>query len=229
MHSDLQTGFAWEVKLPGKGTNSSSWGAKPRATLVIWPDTTDEEQLAIPVQVARTLARKKKTGEIEPKSRAELLYLLDDASMSAARLRIERLINRREYSSEDIRTKLRQDGFTQKTVNSCVERACEVGLISDERYASAYIRSKILCGWGIRRIERELAHKGIEIDSIDGWPEEYFDSQDELSRAMDVVRSRRVEGRHAYECLVRHLCGKGYPTGIAMQAVRKVLEERSDA
>jgi regulatory protein len=172
------------------------------------------------------LSARKKADEIHPGSRAELLYVTKELSLSSARSRIERLIDRREYASSEIRRKLREDGYHSDVIDQCVKRACEAGLVSDQRFADSFIRSKVYSGWGMARIARELSRRGIEADTLPGWPYEYLDPEDELSRAEDLARTRRVYGPRAYEKLVRHLCGKGFSMSVATKAASQVLGER---
>ena len=183
----------------------------------------------MPVRVARLLADKRKTQELRPGSRNELLFAIEELSRSCARARIDRLLDTREYSSSEVRSKLRQDGYAPEVIDACVARACEVGLISDARYADAFIRSKLGAGWGAARITRELSAKGIEIFQLRGWPDDYFDPDDELSRALEVARRKRVSGPRSYEKLVRHLSGKGFTFGVATKAARQALDEREAA
>lgn len=226
--SNGSAALVWEVQLPDKGSRVRAWGAKPRATLLMSLGSAHEEHLALPVQVGRILAAKQRSGEVHPVSRAELLYVVGELSRSCARSRIERLIDRREYSSEEIRAKLKQDGYASATIDACLSRAMEAGLVSDARFADAFIRSKLSCGWGMMRIERELARRGIDATGVAGWPDKFLDPQDELSRAVELASTRRVSGPRAYERLVRHLCSKGYATGVAMRAARLVLAEREE-
>ena len=220
--------LAWEVRLPGK-RSSLSWGSKPKGTLVINPDSGDEERMPIPVAVARLLTSKKKADEIHPGSRAELLYMVGEVARSCARARIERLIDRREYASDEVRRKLREDGYAAKTIDACVTRAQEAGLISDHRYADSFIRSKVYAGWGMARIARELSQRGIDVSQVEGWPYEYLDPDDEPARAYELACRRSVSGPHAYEKLVRYLMGRGFTSSAAHRAARRVIDERSDA
>lgn len=193
--------------------------------MVVAPDTTEEERLTVPVSAARVLAKKQASGEIHPQSRAELLYLLGEACRSCARSRIERLIDRREYSEQEVRRKLKDDGYSQKVIDECVGRACNAGLVSDARYADSFIRSKVYAGWGMSRISRELLQRGIDVEQVEGWPYEYLDPEDELERAVALAQTRSVSGTRAFEKLVRYLCARGYRTGVAVQAARRVLEQ----
>ncbi len=226
-HTSQAEALAWEVELPGK-RSSLSWGAKPKGALLIGSDPADAERIPIPVAVARILTSKKKAGEIHPLSRAELLYMVGEVSKACARSRIERLIDRREYASDEVRHKLHEDGYAASTIDACVSRAQEAGLISDQRFADSFIRSKVFAGWGMMRIARELSSRGIDVSQVDGWPYEYLDPDDETQRAYEVASSRRVSGTRAYEKLVRYLMGRGFSSGVAHRAAHRIIEEQDD-
>ena len=221
--------LAWDVEVPGKEQAYTSWDRRPRGTLIIGvPGSGGEERISLPKQVARLLRSKKESGEVSPSSRAELLYMVRQLEQSCARTRIQRLIDRREYSTHEIRTKLQQDGYGRNAIDACLDRACEVGLVSDRRFADNLIRSKVGAGWGMTRIARELKRYGIDIKDVPGWPYDYLDPEDEVERAVEAARRKRVMGPRAYEKLVRHLCSRGYATGVATRAARHVLDEREE-
>ena len=220
-----QTLLAWDVVVPGKQQSYSAWDRRPRGTLLIGPEDGHQEHVLLPKQVARILQSKKKSDEIHPASRNELLYIVRELEHACARTRIQRLIDRREYSSVEIRQKLQQDGYSEQTIDACLDRAREVGLVSDRRFADNFIHSKVASGWGMERISRELTRYGIETKDLPGWPYEYLDPEDEVERALNVAQRKRIEGSRAYEKLVRHLCGKGYSTGVATRAARMALDQ----
>ena len=223
---DSQQLLAWNVEVPGKEQTYTSWDRRPRGTLTIGNKSDGgEERITLPKQVARLLRSKKESGEVSPASRAELLYMVRQLEHSCARARIQRLIDRREYSTSEVRTKLQQDGYGKQTIDECLSRACEVGLISDRRFADNLIRSKIGAGWGTMRIGQELKRRGVDINDVPGWPYEYLDPEDEVERAVEVARRKRVSGARAYEKLVRHLCSRGYTTGVAARAARRLMDE----
>ena len=219
--------LSWDVCLPER-RRAALGTQKPRGTLIIYAGSDNEEQLKIPLSVARILRSKRRSGEINPGSRAELLFMVGELSRTCAQLRIERLINRREYARSEVVEKLRQDGYNPQIIEDCVARACEIGLVSDARYADSFIRSKVYAGWGMARIERELSRKGIDVAQVRGWPYDYLDPEDELTRAVDIASTRRVSGATAYQKLVRFLCGRGFSTSVASRAARQVLDTRND-
>lgn len=195
--------------------------AKPRATVVARFEGGDEE-LRIPMAVGCLLASKQKAGEIHVDTREELSYLIDSLANACANARIERLVNRRDYARQELIEKLELDGYRRQTIAQCIDRACTIGLVSDRRYADVYIRSKLAGGWGIGRVERELARKGIDVDELPGWPYEYVDPEDELTRAIDIAGSRRMTGERAYQKLVRFLCSRGFSLSVATKAASQV-------
>jgi regulatory protein len=192
------------------------------------PGSEQEERLVLPVAVARALEKRRDSGEIHPCSRAELRFIVGELARACASARIERLIDKRDYSAAELRDKLRRDGYADKTVETCVMRAIEARLVDDARYADVFVRSKLSAGWGAQRIERELSRRGVEVSILPGWPYEYFDPEDELTRALEVASRKRVREPHAYEKLVRFLCGRGFAPGVAHRAARRTLEERED-
>ncbi|MDI9589620.1 MAG: regulatory protein RecX [Acidobacteriota bacterium] len=202
----------------------------PRATLVIWPGEDREERITVPLAVGRALRarRKRDQGRGGPASRAEFLHVVGEVARGCAAARIERLIDRREYSRQGICQKLRRDGYAASVIDLCVSRACETGLVSDSRYADSYIRSKVAAGWGMPRIERGLAQGGIDTSQLDGWPYDYLDPDEELARATRLAMAKRMGGSRPFERLVRHLCSRGFALGVAMQAARQAMDAQHE-
>lgn len=213
----------WEVELPARGATPIG-GRRPQGTLVI-TGPEGEERKALPLAVARSLAGKKKRGEVSAVTRADLTRVVSELYQYCAKTRIERLIDRREYASDEVCKKLRQDGYPEHVIELAVRRACEVGLVSNLRFAENFIRSKLYAGWGEVRIRRELAQRGIDVEELPGWPYEYFDPEDEATRAYELAHRHLRPGKNAYQRLVRYLCGRGFSLGVAMRASSRVLEE----
>ncbi len=86
-----------------------------------------------------------------------------------------------------------------------MQRAVEVGLINDSRFADVYIRSKISQGWGPLKIKTEISKKGIEVETLPGWPDAYFSDVDEFEIAYSLAQRKHLSGKNDYEKLVRFL------------------------
>lgn len=228
IRSSTYDALAWDVEVPGK-RQTQAWGYKPRGALIINAGHDDEERIELPKAVACLLASKQKTGEIHPSTAEELVDMTEALSRTCARSRIERLINRREYTADEIGRKLAEDGYTSETTELCVQKACDIGLISNRRFADAFIRSKLSAGWGVDRVVRELAQRGIDVDELVGWPYEYVDPDDEVERATSLAQKRNAMRPHTFPKLVRYLCGRGFRTGVAVQAATRVLGDDATA
>lgn len=215
----------WQVELPDKNSARPSWGSRPRGLLRIESESHGSETISLPLAVARSLDRKQRSGELDPSSRAELLYQVGQISASKAMDRIAKLVDRRDYSSKEATDKLRQDGYTPSVVDATVARASDAHLIDDRRFAEVFVRTKVYAGWGMRRIERELSRRGIEAQELPGWPYDYLDPEGERERALEVARRHRVSGKNQLQKMVRFLMGRGFPTGVSYDVAREVLED----
>ncbi|WP_072370998.1 regulatory protein RecX [Thermophilibacter mediterraneus] len=208
----------WEASAPSRGSASRS-GSRPRGVLRVSSDECGEEELALPVAVARRLAALRERGAALPEDRAALLDLVGSLCDECGRERVEALLGRRDYSARELRERLVADGYPARSADRLVERARGCGLVDDARYGAAFARSKALAGWGRLRVERELERRGVSADDVPGWPEEFFG--DELSRARELVSRRRPTGRGDYARTVRFLCGRGFSYDAASEVARE--------
>lgn len=69
---------------------------------------------------------------------------------------------RREHSRHELRNKLGQRDFEAAEIEQALEELYENGLQSDERFAEAFVQSRIARGYGLMRIIAELRQRGIE-------------------------------------------------------------------
>lgn len=223
--TDSSSGMSWEVQLPRKGEQPSSWGARPKGVLHIESESHGSEAIKLPVAVARSMARKRKAGELDPSSRAELLYHVGQVSADKAAERVASLVDRRDYSTKEAADKLRQDGYPSGVIEAAVGHAVEVGLIDDRRFADVFVRTKVSAGWGQRRIAGELRRRGIEVDDLPGWPYEYLDPEGERERALEVAQRHHVGGKNRRQKMARFLVGRGFSAAVAYDVARETVED----
>ena len=214
--------LSWEVVAPDRG-RASTWRLScPR--LSIASASHGHEDYPIPAPVGRRLSQLRGSGQGEPGSRAELLHLVRELSLSCGRSRVEDLLNRRDFSSSELSERLQREGFSADASATLVERAVSCGLVDDARFAASFARSKVLAGWGRLRIERELERRGIEVADVPGWPEEFFSPDDERARARALASRRRLTGKNDLQKTVRFLCGRGFAYGLALEVARDVVQ-----
>ena len=91
---------------------------------------------------------------------------LPDTSPRDARIAAVRLLSRREHSAQEITQKLSRKGFAIELINQLTQNLCDEGLLSDERFAASYTRSRTSGGFGPARIRQELRQRGVSDEII---------------------------------------------------------------
>jgi regulatory protein len=71
------------------------------------------------------------------------------------------LLARREHSTAEIRAKLIARDFDADEVDEAVARLAAEGLISDDRFAGAFVSSRVRKGQGPLKIRVELERRGV--------------------------------------------------------------------
>ena len=211
------SGFSWTVTLPERSC-APMGSRKPLATVAL----DGGESLGVPVPVARRLDSPR---ESEPASRAELLYRIRELSDECAWAKLVDLVSRRDYSRKEASDRLSREGYSASCVEQTVQRACESRIINDARFAEYFVRAKVSAGWGPLRIKRELSHRGISVEDVPGWPDEFFDDGGPAERAREVLSSKTIPEKNAYAKLVRFLVSRGYPLSVAKDAVSDRLSD----
>ena len=74
---------------------------------------------------------------------------------------------RREHGRVELRNKLTKFGFDADTSDAAIERLLDDGLQSDQRFAEAFIQSRINQGKGPTRIRVDLSQRGVSDSVID--------------------------------------------------------------
>lgn len=218
--------FSWDVELPERGS-ASLGGRRPLATLAICSESHGQERIPIPKAVGRRLVSLLESDGDQPSGRSELLYRVRVISLELARSKAEELLNRRDYSSSELAAKLGEAGYHPSVADEVVARFVEVGLLDDRRFAELFARSKAAAGWGRIKIERELARRGVDATQLEGWPSGYLE-EDESETAFALASRRHLSSKNDFQKLVRFLCGRGFPMGVAMDVAKRVLAEAEE-
>jgi len=85
------------------------------------------------------------------------------------------LLARRDFPSEELRTKLRAKGFDEHTAAVVIADLTHQGVLNDERYAQNYVAYHAQRGQGPIRIGAELRRRGLTAGTVaaalDGGPD----------------------------------------------------------
>ena len=143
-----------------------------------------------------------------------------DLSPKQCKIKMLKLLASRDYSVLTMRQKLEAAGFEQDAIEQAIEYGVKSKLLDDKRYAELYVSTKKSIGWGRQRIERELANKGVNCNIIPGYPECVFSSDDELKRAIELVRKHHTAAKNPRDSHYRYLISKGFSPAIAAKALK---------
>lgn len=112
----------------------------------------------------------------------------DSSRYQEIRKRALDLLSRREHSEFELRKKLLGKDAAAHTVDEAIEDLKRNNFLSDDRYAEAYVRSRIGRGDGPLKIRHELSRRGVSAVLI----EHHMDQGDEFwENVLLRVRSRK--------------------------------------
>ena len=135
-----------------------------------------------------------------------------------------RYLARRDHSRAELARKLADHG-TSEEIEDVLNRMSELDLLSDRRFADAWVRGKA-ARFGTTRLRHELARRGVAPETVD----EAIDAEcgeDDLARARAVWRAKfRSAPADAREWAkqARFLQSRGF----AGDVIRKLLKETPD-
>jgi len=91
----------------------------------------------------------------------------DDPGDSDCRRQALKYLARREYSIQELSRKLRKKGYTQLQCDRVIDDLVSQKLVSDRRYAEAFVHAKVRKGLGPVRIRHALDEAGIDRELVD--------------------------------------------------------------
>ena len=77
------------------------------------------------------------------------------------------LLARREHSARELRLKLISRDFDADEIDLAIERLIDEGLLSDARFAAAFVASRVRKGQGPIRIRGDLEQRGVAGELIE--------------------------------------------------------------
>jgi regulatory protein len=102
---------------------------------------------------------------------------------------------RREHSEQELARKLTTRGYAADVVEATLADLVADHLLSNARFAEAFVHSRIQRGSGPQKIRAELRERGIPDELIDNSLEARADSWRELAREVREKRFGRAEPR----------------------------------
>lgn len=147
-----------------------------------------------------------------------------DLSKAEIRDMAIRYLSRREYGIEELKRKLIQRGAKSDLAESVVSDCVEQNLVSDERFADMYVRTRIRRHFGPLKIRGELRQRGIGDQVI---ASAMLIEQDVWFDSAEHWAARRVHEHLDFEArakLHRSLMNRGFSHEQANVAIDRINE-----
>lgn len=218
-----------DIAFPERGSSSyaSSFSKKkPMARMTFLDADGDSEVVWVPVRVARTV---KKNALVLPVPSEQLWSKIHEIQSATCLAQLTDLLARRDYGTEEARRKLQDYGYRVREINEAIDRAKKLRYLSDTRFVSSFIEQRKARGWGRKKIELDLRRRSIDLDSIPGYPEAFFNEDDDLQRALGVLSRKRIPEQRAFQKLMGNLMTRGFSYAVASEAVRSFLADHEEA
>ena len=212
-----------EVRLPDRKRTSNSFSTKkPIAEVSCIIENGRSREIVVPVRVGRIL---KEEGIPLPQEEDAAFDAIHELEARVCFTMLTEILSRRDHSCEEVRTKLASYGFRSEEIEPAIAKAQELKFLNDNRFAQYFIDERKRRGWGRRKVELELRRRGIDCQELPGYPDAFFQEEDDLERAHALLKRKSIPSAKAFEKLVRFLLGKGFSYAIAADAVREHLSD----
>lgn len=158
-------------------------------------------------------------------------HLRSEETMEEAYRAALAILDRKARTSRELAQALKRKGFPEEAIQSCLKRLQERRMLDDSSYARRYTEQKATGQRkGRRLIRQELLQRGIAKEVADRALGE-LDEDTELEAALTLARKKwpqlKGELRDRKMKLAAFLLRRGYPQGVARQAMARVQEEAS--
>jgi len=150
-----------------------------------------------------------------------------------------RILGYRFNSAEELRRKLVTKKFDAATIEETLGRLRAEKWLDDERFAGAFVRTRLSRKIGSRRIARELGAVGVDRGDVRRAIDKHVDADHEREALVEICRKRMrilarrqgeewLESDEAQAKLANYLIRQGYDTGTVFQVIRECLRARGD-
>ncbi len=137
-----------------------------------------------------------------------------------------RLLTQREHCEVELRQKLLQRDCDALAIDSALEQLKDYGYLSEERYAQAFLRSRLKKGEALWFAAEKARQKGVDEEALQSAVEEAEHAYDAFDACKTLLNKRdpQQQWRHdqrIWQRQARYLRNKGFDTAVIMQVLSK--------
>ena len=180
--------------------------------------------LEIPASARRVFASGRQAFEDVADFEAYARTALEQAAFERACSKL----SARERPGKDVLNLLVQEGYPAGASQAAVDKAKRCGVISDARYAQAFVNSKTRAGWGKARISRELERFGLSLEDAGDVALDSLTQDREYERALAAASRRAIPSKNPTEKIARFLMGRGFATGLSLRVAKEVVTQAQE-
>jgi len=144
-----------------------------------------------------------------------------EPSANEMRVFAYQLLGRREYSLAELSARLKKKWPSANGVSAVVQQLAEENLVSDQRFAESFLRSRVQRLQGPLKIRAELKGRGVDDSLISQTIESPALSWRELAAEWLDRQQPGVLGLKEKQKYYRRLVNRGFTHGQAMDAVNQ--------
>ncbi len=138
------------------------------------------------------------------------------------------VLTKRAKSSGELRRKLREYRYDSEAIEWSITRLTELGVLNDEEYARAVVRSQLSRKpAGRRLLAGKRREKGIDQVTTDLVLDEMLEDRDTIADARKLAQqaARSISDRHERDVRVRRISGRLARRGFDFDVIRRVVDE----
>ncbi len=146
----------------------------------------------------------------------------DTNFQTEARKKAMDLLARREHSGHELRQKLKSREFDIDAIDEAIQSLQRDGLLSDERFAEAYVNHRFNAGVGPKKIRFELRQKGVAESLADEFLDVFSDRWEQLMHEQRIRKYGEAIPEDYAERMkqVRFLQNRGFSPESVMRLFR---------
>ena len=148
-----------------------------------------------------------------------------------------RLINRRQRTEKEIRSKLIEKEFHPAVVDETIKHLKSIKLINDEAFARSYIHDALLKRALSRKyLKQQLQSKGVDKLTIEKVLDENFTQDQEIKIARKAAEKlikryqsslKKIEPEKQYQRIAQYLIRRGFSWTIIVPILNKIFNNKT--
>ena len=146
-----------------------------------------------------------------------------------------RYLGRRQHSTSELRTKLKQKGYETELINEVIYDMKSKNYLDDAGFAKMFVEEKLkLKLWGEQKLRSELIKRGIKSDIISDVLRNIISDDNQLNNALilaakkyNTLKNRNLDKYVIKKKLITFLNSRGYDYDVIKDVCDELIKEEN--